>query len=345
MTIERDLDDEMRRFPLDDHTADRILSGAVAPDDAPPDLAPVAQAVRDARGPAAEWELAHRTQIVAAVLAAVEANPGPRPLPTRRRPMLIRFFSAKVALAAVSGVLATTGVAAAGGSLPDPAQSFAASTLDHIGISIPHPSDHHPDDARHHHHALCRAVATGGSGAEHRHARQELAEAAGRAGQSVEEFCRDAQPATVIHEGDDSTGADTTSGVPPVTEAPQHDESGDDPSTPDPRDEPAHEPEPTHYPEPTPQHESTPQHETSVTPVDSTPEHETTAVPEHETAPEHEVSSVPQHEADAAAEPVAAEHTTAAEATQPEGAGSHTSPQTEAQPSPNHEGSEPAHHS
>lgn len=97
MTAENDLDDEMRGFLLDNHTEDRILAGVVAPEDAPPDLAHLAQAVREAQGPGTEGELANQTQIVAAFLSAIDPNPALRPLPTPRRPMLVRLLSTKVA--------------------------------------------------------------------------------------------------------------------------------------------------------------------------------------------------------------------------------------------------------
>ena len=46
MTEPRDVQDEMRNLLLDRETADRLLSGSVAPDDAPPGYAGVAGLLR-----------------------------------------------------------------------------------------------------------------------------------------------------------------------------------------------------------------------------------------------------------------------------------------------------------
>ncbi len=53
-------------FPIDESTAERLLAGLVAPDDALPGYRALARAFDDARRPLEEDELAGRANIVAA---------------------------------------------------------------------------------------------------------------------------------------------------------------------------------------------------------------------------------------------------------------------------------------
>jgi hypothetical protein len=117
MIPERDLDMEMP--PIDDSTADRLLSGRLSPHDAPPGYAALAAMIQAATGPANPAELARETAIVAAGVAAVVAAPGPLPAVARRKSMLAKLLSAKVAAVAAVAVLgAGTAAAAISGSLP-----------------------------------------------------------------------------------------------------------------------------------------------------------------------------------------------------------------------------------
>jgi hypothetical protein len=136
MTGDDGLYDEMRHLPpgpdhfrsdplaLDEGTAERLLAGSLDPADAPP---------------------AYRR--VAAVLAAVSAEPGPEELagearavrslakvarsvpngaPSRRSPVLSKFLTLKAATAAAIASMVLAGVAgAATGNLPDTAQRVA----------------------------------------------------------------------------------------------------------------------------------------------------------------------------------------------------------------------------
>ena len=127
----------MRPFPIDDDTADRLLAGLVAPDDAPPGFSEVARMVLDAHTPADETELVGRERIVAALAAAVAPDPGPPPERAPRRRMLVKLLTAKAAAVAVTTVLAASGAAAATGSLPAPAQELVSDVADVVGISLP----------------------------------------------------------------------------------------------------------------------------------------------------------------------------------------------------------------
>lgn len=126
----------MHRFPIDDSTVERLLSGAVHPDDAPPGFAEVAALTRAARPPAAAPGSPLEQQVVAAFAARAPGLPAPGP--TRRNRMLTKMLSVKVAAAAAGMMLAGGGVAAAAtGALPTAMQSSLASGLSHVGISIP----------------------------------------------------------------------------------------------------------------------------------------------------------------------------------------------------------------
>lgn len=102
MTAENDLDDEMRGFLLDNHTEDRILAGVVAPEDAPPDLAHLAQPSGRPKAPAPKvswrtrrrsWPLSSRpsTRIRPCARSRLQGDrcssvcSAPRWLPCRRR--------------------------------------------------------------------------------------------------------------------------------------------------------------------------------------------------------------------------------------------------------------------
>ena len=144
MTPWDDSEDEMRGPFLDRDTADRLLAGAVEPDDAPPGYAEVARLLRAAGAPPAPAELMAEEQAVAAAARVVSPttphSPGPS---TRRSAVRSRFFRVKIAGLVVAGtVLGTSGLAAAG-VLPDAAQNAASSVLSSIGISVP-AADEHP---------------------------------------------------------------------------------------------------------------------------------------------------------------------------------------------------------
>jgi hypothetical protein len=144
MTSWDDSEDEMRGPFLDRDTADRLLAGAVQPDDAPPAYAEVARLLRAAGAPPTAIELVAEDQAVTAAARVVSPPTPHSPVPaTRRSAVRSRFFRVKVAGLVVAGtVLGTTGLAAAG-VLPDAAQNAASSALSSIGISVP-TADEHP---------------------------------------------------------------------------------------------------------------------------------------------------------------------------------------------------------
>jgi hypothetical protein len=137
----RDLESEMQRLPLDTDTADRLLAGSVAPEDAPPGYAGVATllaAVADS--PTAE-DLSRESETVA-LLAAVVRSSQPKMTKPRRRSIVPRLrLATAFATVALAG---TTGLALAG-SLPGAAQDVASTMLGEVGVSVPGPNSNAGD--------------------------------------------------------------------------------------------------------------------------------------------------------------------------------------------------------
>jgi len=152
MTPWDDLLDEMRRLPLDPDTADRLLSGNMEPDDAPPGYADVARLLRAAATWATPGELAAEREVVALVARRMGSSPAPaRVVPRPGRSFARRTRGRlKVGAVVVAGFLmATTGLAMAG-ALPGAAQNIASEVLQRIGISVPRsdsPSGVHPGNS------------------------------------------------------------------------------------------------------------------------------------------------------------------------------------------------------
>ena len=124
----------MNRHPIDEVTANRLLSGAVSPEDAPPGYSGVAGVIRTATGPGTPDELAGQDWLVAAAAATVLSAPTIRPR-SRRNSMLSKLMSAKAAAVAAAATLGVAGVAvAATGHLPSNSQSVVAAA------NIPRPN-------------------------------------------------------------------------------------------------------------------------------------------------------------------------------------------------------------
>src|SRR5260370_31803405 len=96
---------EMARFSLDYHTAERLLTGNVAPEDAPPGYGEVARLFQAAATPPAPGSLAGEQVAVAAVVEAVRATQAPTTPAPRRKSV---FTNAKLAAAGLAGALTLT---------------------------------------------------------------------------------------------------------------------------------------------------------------------------------------------------------------------------------------------
>jgi hypothetical protein len=136
----------MRTHRLDTDTAERLLTGTVHPDDAPPGFGPLATLLSTARTLPAGIDGAAATATVTAMVDVIRTDAAPA-LPTRRR----MFGKLSTKAAVVFGTLALTasGAAAATGSLPDVVQDATAKAVAHLGIDLPN-SDGNPSQADEH---------------------------------------------------------------------------------------------------------------------------------------------------------------------------------------------------
>jgi hypothetical protein len=135
---------EMRPVRLDAHTADRLLAGAVNPDDAPPGYVEVSRLLGAARDVGAHPVTTRDEPTVLAMSAALAEHLAPAPAEKRGTSMLTKMLSLKAAAAASAVLLGAGTAAAATGSLPNSAQTTASDVLHEIGISVPG-SDSHSD--------------------------------------------------------------------------------------------------------------------------------------------------------------------------------------------------------
>jgi hypothetical protein len=131
----------MKRLPIDADTADRLLAGSVAPEDAPPGYAPVAVVLSAAAGERVGDELRREEETLAVVAEIVRASLAERPrLPRRSFVPRLRLATALVTVA----LAGTTGLALAGG-LPGGAQDVASTMLAKVGVSVDGPNSHAGD--------------------------------------------------------------------------------------------------------------------------------------------------------------------------------------------------------
>ena len=136
-----DLESEMQRLPLDTDTADRLLAGSVAPEDAPPGYAGVATLLAAVADSPTADDLSRESETVA-LLAAVVRSSQPKTRKPRRRSIVPRLrLATAFATVALAG---TTGLAFAGG-LPGAAQDVASTMLAKVGVSVPGPNSNAGD--------------------------------------------------------------------------------------------------------------------------------------------------------------------------------------------------------
>jgi hypothetical protein len=123
----------MQRLPLDTDTADRLLGGSVAPEDAPPGYAGVATLLAAVADSPTADDLSRESETVT-VLGAVVRSSQPKMTKPPRRSIVARLrLATAFATVALAG---TTGLAFAG-SLPGAAQDVASTMLAEVGISVP----------------------------------------------------------------------------------------------------------------------------------------------------------------------------------------------------------------
>jgi hypothetical protein len=147
MSFWSDMDYDMQ--PLDTNTADRLLAGAIGPEDAPPGYAELASVLRAASGETTAEEIAREAEIVAMVAAAVRSSSSVHPSSSRRSYMPFALSRPRISAAFVAVWLACTVIGlASAGTLPGAAQEIASTMLAKVGISVPGTNGNagtHPD--------------------------------------------------------------------------------------------------------------------------------------------------------------------------------------------------------
>jgi hypothetical protein len=148
MTFWSDMDSEMQPLPLDSDTADRLLAGLVAPEDAPPGYGRVVRLLQVASAEASNEELAREPQTVAAMAAALRSPVHRDSASSRRSFMPFALSRPRLTAAVVAAAFAASVGMASAGSLPGAAQDVASEMLAKVGITVPGPNDNagtHPD--------------------------------------------------------------------------------------------------------------------------------------------------------------------------------------------------------
>ena len=148
MTFWSDMDSEMQPLPLDTDTADRLLAGSVAPEDAPPGYGRVVRLLEAASAEASSEELARGPETVAAMKAALRSPVHRNVASSRRSFMPFALSRPRLTAAVVAAAFAASVGMASAGSLPGAAQDVASEMLAKVGITVPGPNDNagtHPD--------------------------------------------------------------------------------------------------------------------------------------------------------------------------------------------------------
>jgi hypothetical protein len=116
---------------VDDRTVERLLQGALAPEDAPLGYGGVATLLHEARAEARSATSVRAEHTIAAMVAAIGGHAEVAvPRPARR-------LRTKAAAGAAAGFLAVFGSLTTAGALPSPAQNGVATVLGTVGIDVP----------------------------------------------------------------------------------------------------------------------------------------------------------------------------------------------------------------
>jgi hypothetical protein len=147
MSFSSDMDFEGHVVPLDTldmETADRLLAGAVAPEDAPPGYADVTRLLQAAWTEPTPDEIPSEPVMVAWIADVVRSSSSTASYSPHECRNPIRLTRPRIAAALVAAVLACSAGLASAGALPDAIQEVASATLAKVGISVPDPGDKDP---------------------------------------------------------------------------------------------------------------------------------------------------------------------------------------------------------
>jgi hypothetical protein len=140
MSFPSDMDFEGDAVPLDTldmETADRLLAGAVAPEDAPPGYVDVTRLLQAAWTEPTPDEIPSEPVIVARIADVVRSSSSTASFSPHERRNPIRLTRPRIVAALVAAALASSAGLASAGALPDAIQEVASATLAKVGISVP----------------------------------------------------------------------------------------------------------------------------------------------------------------------------------------------------------------
>lgn len=150
MSFWDDLDYDVQPVPLDPNTAERLLGGAIAPEDAPPGYADVVRLLDAAAAPPTGEEFGREAETVRMMAATVQhSSLDSIPASPRRSLMPFALTRPRATAAVVAAGLACSTSLAFAGSLPGAAQDIASTMLAKVGITVPGPNENagtHPDE-------------------------------------------------------------------------------------------------------------------------------------------------------------------------------------------------------
>jgi hypothetical protein len=149
MSFPSDMDFEGYAVPLDTldmETADRLLAGTVAPEDAPPGYAEVTRLLQAAWTEPTPDEIPGELVIVARMADVVRSSSSTASFSPHERRKPIRLIRPRIAAALVAAALACSAGLASAGALPDAIQEVVSATLAKVGISVPGSNESAPKD-------------------------------------------------------------------------------------------------------------------------------------------------------------------------------------------------------
>jgi hypothetical protein len=129
---------------LDHGTAERLLRGDIAADDAPPSYRQVTTMLTALNADATATELSGEGKAVDAISRRIAAAASSTN--TRSTKMTMKRRLQLVGVTAIGGVTLLSGLGVAG-ALPGAAQGVASDMLSHVGVSAPNPNEHSDGNA------------------------------------------------------------------------------------------------------------------------------------------------------------------------------------------------------
>jgi hypothetical protein len=138
----------MKPIPdLDPETTERMLSGALEPDDAPPGYADVVRVLRATTAPPERTSAAREAWAVAAGQQIADEERMDLSAGVESSSVRSNYLRAKVVTVVTVGTLLGTGGMAMAGALPASLQDAASKVFDKVGITVPlgHPASTGPE--------------------------------------------------------------------------------------------------------------------------------------------------------------------------------------------------------